>query len=193
MTGYDYEYAVASYLRKNGFYGVKVTQASGDYGVDVIARKGLKKYAVQCKYYSKPVGVAAVQEVAAGKSMYHCNAAMVVTNNRFTAAAETLARSNGVVLVPLVSAKGIGPQTVSSSLFGGNKVLWMFHLVLSIFLLKVWFDLCQTYPTTTNRLFILFVLAVIAYPVWFPRLWHGFWDILLNRKKSPKHKTKKKK
>lgn len=191
MNGYDYEYAVASYLRKNGFYAVKVTQASGDYGVDVIARKGFKKYAVQCKYYSKPVGVGAVQEVAAGKSFYHCNAAMVVTNNRFTAAAETLAKSNGIILVPLVSAKGVGPSMGGGS--STSKILWLFYLMFCGFLLKIWYDTCKAYPTTTNYLAGLFILAVAAYPVWFPRLWNWFWDLLLHRQKSSKHKAKKKK
>ena len=42
MTGSDYEYKVADYLRRNGFWGVKVTQASGDYGIDITAHKGCK-------------------------------------------------------------------------------------------------------------------------------------------------------
>lgn len=191
MNGYDYEYAVASYLRKNGFYAVKVTQASGDYGVDVIARKGFKKYAVQCKYYSKPVGVAAVQEVAAGKSLYHCNAAMVVTNNRFTAAAETLAKSNGIILVPLVSPKGFGPSMGGRS--SSNKILWLFYLMFCGFLFKLWYDTCKAYPTTTNYLAGLFILAVAIYPIWIPKLWSWFWDLILHRQKSSKHKAKKKK
>jgi hypothetical protein len=103
VDGHDYEYRVAEYLRRRGYHGVSVTQASGDYGADVIAKKGTKKYAVQCTYYSSPVGVAAVQEVTAAKAHYGCNAAMVVTNNTFTAAAEKLAAENGVVLLPGVT------------------------------------------------------------------------------------------
>lgn len=107
MTGYDYEHAVAAYLLRNGFHDVEVTKASGDYGVDIIAQKGSEKYAIQCKYYSKPIGVSAVQEVAAGKMMYGCTAAMVVTNNRFTNAAENLANVAGVILVPHVSESSL--------------------------------------------------------------------------------------
>ena len=103
VDGHDYEYRVAEYLRRRGYHSVSVTQASGDYGADVIAKKGTKKYAIQCKYYSSPVGVAAVQEVTAAKAHYGCNAAMVVTNNTFTAAAEKLAAENGVVLLPGVT------------------------------------------------------------------------------------------
>ena len=99
MAGLEYEKFVADYLKRKGYWGVKVTRASGDFGIDVIAHKNGKKYAVQCKYYSAPVGVSAVQEAVAGKAHYGCNAAMVVTNNVFTKAAETLAADNGVKLL----------------------------------------------------------------------------------------------
>ncbi len=62
MTGHEYEYLVAEYLRQHGYSRVTVTKGSGDYGVDVIAHKRGKKYAVQCKYYSEPVSLPAVQE-----------------------------------------------------------------------------------------------------------------------------------
>ncbi|MBE6730019.1 MAG: restriction endonuclease [Ruminococcaceae bacterium] len=99
MTGIEYESRVADYLKCKGYWGVKVTQASGDYGIDITAHKNGKKYAVQCKYYSQPVGIAAVQEAVAGKVHYGCTEAMVVTNNTFTPAAETLAKENGVILL----------------------------------------------------------------------------------------------
>ena len=105
MDGHEYEHRVAAYLRGHGYTGVTVTQASGDFGADVIAHKGGRKYAVQCKYYSSPVGVAAVQEVTAAKAHYRCNAAMVVTNNTFTAAAKRLAQENSVLLLEGVSGE----------------------------------------------------------------------------------------
>ena len=36
MNGRNYEKSVARYLKHHGFYAVKVTKGSGDYGVDVI-------------------------------------------------------------------------------------------------------------------------------------------------------------
>ena len=97
--GIDYEYKVAKYLRRHGFYDVEVTKASGDYGIDIVARKGFfDKYAIQCKQYSNPVGVSAVQEAVAGKAVYNCNVAMVVTNSTYTKAAIKLARENNVIL-----------------------------------------------------------------------------------------------
>lgn len=123
MEGHDYEYVVAAYLKNKGYHGVKVTKASGDYGVDVIAHKGQMKYAVQCKYYSSPVSLGAVQEAVAGKAMYGCNAAMVVTNNTFTKAAEELAAKNNVVLIPGVRSSG-------ATLKGKLKKLGIILLVL---------------------------------------------------------------
>lgn len=97
--GMEYEYRVARYLKRKGFKNVTVTKASRDYGVDIIARKRRRRYAIQCKYYSRPVGVSAVQEAFTGMAHYGCNAAMVVTNSTFTQAAETLAKENNVVLI----------------------------------------------------------------------------------------------
>lgn len=104
MTGIEYESHVADYLKSKGYWGVKVTQASGDYGIDVTAHKNGKKYAVQCKYYSRPVGIAAVQEAVAGMAYYNCDRAMVVTNSTYTSAAKELAKYNNVILLEQVEA-----------------------------------------------------------------------------------------
>lgn len=99
LTGVEYEHRVAAYLKRKGYWGVKVTQASSDYGIDITAHKHGKKYAIQCKYYSQPVGISAVQEAYAGKAHYGCSEAMVITNSTFTSAAKTLAAENGVKLL----------------------------------------------------------------------------------------------
>lgn len=103
LDGNKYEKKVASYLRWHGYSRVRITKTSGDYGVDILARKGLHKYAVQCKYYSKPVGLAAVQQVVAGMAYYDCDRALVVTNNTFTRQANELAENNNVTLLANVS------------------------------------------------------------------------------------------
>ena len=99
-TGIEYEEFVADYLSANGYFGVRKTPASKDYGVDLTAYKGCKKYAFQCKYYAQPVGVAAVQEVVAGMAYYKCTKAAVITNTTFTSSAQVLAVENGVLLLP---------------------------------------------------------------------------------------------
>lgn len=102
-AGGNYEYKVAKYLKRHGFYDIEVTKGSGDYGVDIVARKGIRdKYAIQCKRYSTPVGVSAVQEAVAGKAVYNCNKAMVITNSTYTKGAEKLASENRVILMAKV-------------------------------------------------------------------------------------------
>ncbi|MCI8692372.1 MAG: restriction endonuclease [Lachnospiraceae bacterium] len=98
MEGHDFEYAIADLLRHNGYRDVQVTQGSGDYGIDILARRKNVKYAIQCKRYKKPVGVKAVQEAGLGTDFYHCDAAAVITNSSFTKQAQTLAQNTGVRL-----------------------------------------------------------------------------------------------
>ncbi len=99
LSGIDFEHAAADILFHNGYRDVKVTQASGDYGVDVLARYHNRTYAIQCKRYEGNVGVKAVQEAASGAEFNRCDCAMVITNSNFTRQAITLANSTGVRLI----------------------------------------------------------------------------------------------
>ena len=98
MEGHEFEYAVADLLRHNGWRDVEVTQGSGDYGIDILARRRSTRYAIQCKRYKSAVGVKAVQEAGLGTDYYHCDAAAVITNCRFTKNAQNLANTTGVKL-----------------------------------------------------------------------------------------------
>lgn len=98
MDGFDFENYSAELLKANGFTNVEVTQYSNDFGVDVIAYKDDIKYAIQCKKYSSPVGIKAVQEVIGSKVMNDCHVAVVLTNNTFTKSAIELAEKNNVLL-----------------------------------------------------------------------------------------------
>ena len=98
LDGHSFEYFCAEILRYNGFTKIKVTQGSGDFGVDILCEYNGISYAIQCKCYSSSVGNKAVQEVFSGKAFYNCNKAVVITNNYFTAAAEETARLTDVEL-----------------------------------------------------------------------------------------------
>ena len=98
MEGHDFEQFTANLLRKLGYERVQVTPGSGDQGVDVIAVKDGKKYAIQCKRYNQKLGNKPVQEVHAGKTIYGCNVAVVMTNNYFTDGGKEAARALGVEL-----------------------------------------------------------------------------------------------
>lgn len=98
MDGHEFEYWCADLLRKNGFANVKVTQGSGDQGVDILSEKDGIRYAIQCKCYSSDLGNKPVQEVNAGKLIYHCHIGAVMTNRFFTDGAKQAAEATGVLL-----------------------------------------------------------------------------------------------
>ena len=98
MDGHQFEYFCADVLKKNGFINVEVTQGSGDHGIDVLAEKEGITYAIQCKCYSSNIGNAAVQQAHTGKSLYHKDIAVVMTNRYFTSQATEEANSLGVKL-----------------------------------------------------------------------------------------------
>lgn len=98
MDGISFEKFLESLFARLG-YESEATQASGDYGVDVLIRKKGRRIAVQAKHYSSPVGIGAVQEVHAGVKHYEADEGWVITNSSFTRAAHELAASTGVRLM----------------------------------------------------------------------------------------------
>lgn len=97
MSGAEFEKYI-TYLFNNLGYKASNTKLSGDQGIDVIAKKGVTKIAIQCKCFSKPVGNHAVMEAVAGGKYYNVDKVMVITNNTFTKSARELAKANNVVL-----------------------------------------------------------------------------------------------
>ena len=98
IEGHDFEYYCADLLKKRGFIDVIVTKGSGDYGVDVLAEKDGVTYAIQCKAYTTPVGVKAVQEAFAGKEYYDRMVGAVLTNQYFTKPAVEAAKKLKILL-----------------------------------------------------------------------------------------------
>ena len=62
LDGHAFEHELARLLRGHGF-DARVTRASGDGGVDIIAHDANGSIAVQCKRYAKPVGPAVIREL----------------------------------------------------------------------------------------------------------------------------------
>lgn len=98
MEGHDFEYYCAELLRKSGFQEVEVTKSSGDYGIDILAEKEGVTYAIQCKCYTSPVGVKAIQEAYAGRDYYDRMVGAVLTNQYFTQPAVDAARKLKILL-----------------------------------------------------------------------------------------------
>ena len=98
MDPFEFERHCADVLNQYG-WDARVTKASGDQGVDVVASLNGTKVVLQCKKYSRPVGNAAVQEAFAGMSFEQAHTAAVVTNASYTPSARQLASSTGVHLL----------------------------------------------------------------------------------------------
>jgi len=99
-TGIEYEYYVENILRAMG-YNIQRTAKTGDQGVDLIVEQNEIKMAIQCKFYQRPVGNKAVQEVIAGQIFYNCNCAAVISNSTFTKSAKQLAKNSNVILLTI--------------------------------------------------------------------------------------------
>ena len=98
MEGHEFERFCADLLRKKGFVDVEVTKGSGDYGIDILAEKEGVTYAIQCKRYTTPVGVKAVQEAYAGRDYYDRMVGAVMTNQYFTTPAVEAAKKLKILL-----------------------------------------------------------------------------------------------
>ena len=98
LDGPEFEAYVALVLADNGFRHVELTKGSGDQGVDILAERNGKTYAIQCKNYAGAVGNFAVQEAFAGAEHYGCDLAAVICPGTFTRGAKELAASTGVLL-----------------------------------------------------------------------------------------------
>ncbi|WP_395002910.1 restriction endonuclease [uncultured Helicobacter sp.] len=105
-NGYEFEEYCAGVLRDLG-YDVVETKKSGDQGADIIATKDGKEIAIQCKYYLRPVGNKAVQEIEAARKFYKTKYAAVITNSTFTSHAMELANSCGVLLINIADIENL--------------------------------------------------------------------------------------
>lgn len=97
MTGEDFELFLVNLFQRLG-YKVQHIGKLGDYGGDLIIEKNGIKTLVQAKRSKYKLREKAVQEAIAAKENYHCDKAMVVTNNYLWKHAWRLARNTGVEL-----------------------------------------------------------------------------------------------
>ena len=98
MNGLDFEHWCAGLLISIGFQSADVTKASNDHGVDILAVKDGIRYAVQCKCRGSNLGNTSIQEVHAGKDVYHCQIGAVITNRYFTSGGKQVAEATGTLL-----------------------------------------------------------------------------------------------
>ena len=103
MSGIEFEkYCAALFAFTGCFNGgkIRITQASCDYGADIIITcMDGTNITIQCKRQKTNVKIDAIQEVVGSKQHYKAQAAAVITNAKFTEAARELAKDNGVALL----------------------------------------------------------------------------------------------
>lgn len=102
MSPLEYEDYIAAYVKRKGYINVHTTKVSGDFGADVLCESPTgRKICIQCKHYSKPVGIEAVQQVLSAKVYYECEEAWVCASDVFTLAAQEMASKTGVKLLTI--------------------------------------------------------------------------------------------
>lgn len=89
-TGHEYEHFCAGLLSESG-WDTRLTKASGDQGVDIIAHYDGLTVVFQCKFYTHPVGNKAVQEAVAARIHEQADLAVVISNATYTKSVEALA------------------------------------------------------------------------------------------------------
>ena len=82
LSPIEFEEFTKQYLDDRNYTQVNLTRTSGDFGADVIAiAPDNVRVCIQCKKYSKPVGISAIQEIHSAKAYYNCGRAYVVTTS----------------------------------------------------------------------------------------------------------------
>ncbi|USG64793.1 restriction endonuclease [Brevibacillus ruminantium] len=99
LSGTDFERLMECFYRDKG-YKVERVGGSGDNEVDLILqdKKGYK-IAVQCKRWKKNVGNDVVLRLKAGKQVYGCYDAWIVTTSHFTKTAIEIAEPLNIKLI----------------------------------------------------------------------------------------------
>lgn len=161
MNGHKYEQKCAQMLRRKGFHHVEVTKKSGDQGVDIIAYRHFSKYAIQCKYYSYPVGNKAVQEVYAGGKYYDCDRCIVMTNSTFTKAAISAANKLDVKLWENCSL-----LKSTSLVFELMRIMNILEIILGFYLLRNVFPFSRKYFLQYYKEFSLIFAGVFGWLGW---------------------------
>ena len=98
MAPIAFEHHCAAVLQAQG-WRCRITRASGDFGVDIVAEHSGARVVIQVKKWCEPVNLSAVQEAAAGMAMYRATHGAVVSVSGYRQSARRLARANKVRLL----------------------------------------------------------------------------------------------
>ncbi len=93
-----FEQYCARLLELNLFTNIKVVGGSGDKGADIIAWKGHKKVAFQCKCYSHTVPYSAFEQIVTARKNFGASEGILLTNNYFSKQTQKLAPEHQIYL-----------------------------------------------------------------------------------------------
>jgi len=101
LSPYEFEKFIAKLFKAMG-YETRVTRASNDYGIDVVAEKGNEKIAIQCKRYrpGNPVSNRDVQRLLGAMQLKNVQAthSILITTSHFTVQAREQAKECAIEL-----------------------------------------------------------------------------------------------
>jgi len=99
ISPFDFEYFVAMLLREMG-YTTEVTKKTGDYGIDIIAKKGKQIVAVQCKRHNEKnlIGNVLIQQLLGSMHFINASHCIFITTSHFTKNAITQSQNSPIEL-----------------------------------------------------------------------------------------------
>ena len=95
---YQFEYLCSTLMEKLDYVKVIVTPRTNDKGIDIMAEKDGKKVVAQCKRYKNSVGSPDMQMFIGAMHNAGAEQGVYFTTGTFTREAETMAKSNGIIL-----------------------------------------------------------------------------------------------
>jgi hypothetical protein len=103
----EFEHACATVLRTAGYTSVRVTRATGDGGIDLVAVKDGRQYAGQCKRYQGTVNIGEIRDLAGVLALSTDTYAggLFLTTGAFSPSTRTLAARANITLID-------GPQLI---------------------------------------------------------------------------------
>nr|WP_297705221.1 restriction endonuclease [uncultured Butyrivibrio sp.] len=90
-------------LEANGWHDISLISSGADYGVDILAEKCCKKYAVQCINYYGLVNKDDLIKLVEGSKYYKSDLMLAITEYEFSDGAKVIAKSNDIELIELKS------------------------------------------------------------------------------------------
>lgn len=118
-SGVDFENYIQQLFLYDEIQAI-TTPTTNDYGSDLIIKHRGYTFSAQCKFYTKPVGVKAVQEVMGSLKYYNADYGIVITNSIFTQQAQNLASTNNILLIDGTNSFD-SPKQILDDFIGGIR------------------------------------------------------------------------